>query len=92
MFALINEGAKILEEGMAYRASDIDVIYVYGYGFPSFRGGPMNFADQVGVDKVHATVKAMYDAGDEWMAPAPLLSKLAAEGKSFADYDAENVA
>ena len=92
MFALINEGAKILEEGMAYRASDIDVIYVNGYGFPSFRGGPMNFADQVGVDQVYATVKAMYEAGDEWMAPAPLLAKLAAEGKSFADYDAETAA
>ena len=92
MFALINEGAKILEEGMAYRASDIDVIYVNGYGFPSFRGGPMNFADQVGVEQVYATVKAMYEAGDEWMAPAPLLAKLAAEGKSFADYDAETAA
>ena len=52
----------------------------------------MNFADQVGVDQVYATVKAMYEAGDEWMAPAPLLAKLAAEGKSFADYDAETAA
>ena len=90
MFALINEGAKILEEGKAYRASDIDVIYTNGYGFPTFRGGPMNYADQVGVDVVYTAVKAMFDGGDEWMQPAPLLARLADAGKTFADWDAEN--
>jgi 3-hydroxyacyl-CoA dehydrogenase len=90
MFALINEGAKILAEGKAYRASDIDVIYTNGYGFPSFRGGPMNYADQVGLETVYQAVKEMFDGGDEWMDPAPLLARLATEGKTFADWDAEN--
>ena len=83
VYALINEGARILEEGIALRASDIDIIYVYGYGFPAFRGGPMCYADQIGVDKVHERVAAFYkDHGALWE-PAPLLAKLAREGGSF---------
>jgi len=85
-FALVNEGARILEEGIAQRASDIDMVYLTGYGFPLFRGGPMCYADQVGLYQV---VRAMgrfaeNPHGDpEFWKPAPLLAKLAAEGKSF---------
>ncbi|HWC95888.1 MAG TPA: 3-hydroxyacyl-CoA dehydrogenase NAD-binding domain-containing protein [Candidatus Sulfopaludibacter sp.] len=77
VYALVNEGARILEEGFAQRASDIDVVYVNGYGFPSWRGGPMFYADTVGLDKVLAAVE-----GFGWK-PAPLLQRLAAEGKTF---------
>jgi 3-hydroxyacyl-CoA dehydrogenase len=86
VFALVNEGAKILEEGIAIRASDIDMIYLTGYGFPLFRGGPMLYADACGLYNV---VNRMNDFaanphGDPaFWAPAPLLAKLAAEGKSF---------
>jgi 3-hydroxyacyl-CoA dehydrogenase len=83
---LINEGAKILEEGIAQRSSDIDVIYVYGYGFPAHRGGPMFHAGLVGLPVVHGTIARLHDEhGDRW-APAPLLERLAAqEGATFAD-------
>ena len=77
VLALVNEGAKILEEGIALRASDIDVVYLTGYGFPAFRGGPMHYADSLGLYNV---VRAMRRLAWE---PAPLLFKLAAEGKSF---------
>jgi 3-hydroxyacyl-CoA dehydrogenase len=80
---MVNEGAKILEEKIAIRASDIDVIWVYGYGWPVYRGGPMFWADQVGL-------KAMRDRMQEWRKtqgedwkPAPLLDRLATEGKTF---------
>ncbi|HEV8345871.1 MAG TPA: 3-hydroxyacyl-CoA dehydrogenase NAD-binding domain-containing protein [Vicinamibacterales bacterium] len=81
--ALANEGARVLEEGYATRASDIDIIYAYGFGFPRHRGGPMFYADTVGLDTVLARVKE-YRArfGDYWE-PAPLLEKLAAEGRGF---------
>src|SRR5581483_10481899 len=83
MHQLVNEGARILEEGIAQRASDIDVIYAFGYGFPRYRGGPMFYADTVGLDKVlAATEKYHADHGEMW-APAPLLAKLAAEGGKF---------
>ena len=75
IFALVNEGAKILEEGIAQRSSDIDVIYLNGYGFPAFRGGPMYYADSVGLDKVLARVELHARCGD-WWKPAPLLEKL----------------
>lgn len=89
MFALANEGAKILEEGVAIRASDIDVTYLTGRGFPMHRGGPMFYADTIGLANV---VKAMEryskgHMGSEWQ-PCALLAKLAAEGKRFQDYDA----
>jgi 3-hydroxyacyl-CoA dehydrogenase len=89
IYAMVNEGAKILEEGIAQRASDIDVIYIYGYGFPVFRGGPMFYADTVGLKKVYDKVCAFYEASkkeaaneDRWK-PAPLLEKLAKSGGKF---------
>jgi len=83
IYALINEGARILEEGIALRASDIDVIYVYGYGFPAFRGGPMCYADTIGVDKVYERVAAFHKIHGALWEPAPLLEKLAREGRTF---------
>jgi len=85
MFPLVNEGAKILEEGLALRASDIDVVWLYGYGFPRYRGGPMFWADTVGVNKIYDTMSRLYDQHGEWLKPAPLLERLAREGKGFGD-------
>jgi 3-hydroxyacyl-CoA dehydrogenase len=86
VFSLVNEGAKIVEEGIAMRASDIDMVYLTGYGFPLFRGGPMCYADTVGLYNVVATMKRFaanpLDDATFWQ-PAPLLARLAAEGKSF---------
>ncbi|KIF79891.1 3-hydroxyacyl-CoA dehydrogenase NAD-binding domain-containing protein [Noviherbaspirillum autotrophicum] len=84
VFALVNEGAYILEEGIAMRASDIDMVYLTGYGFPLFRGGPMFYADTVGLQNVVMSMEkyAKGRHGDAWK-PAPLLAKLAAEGKTF---------
>ena len=86
VYALVNEGAHILEEGIALRASDIDMVYLTGYGFPVFRGGPMFYADTVGLFNVKAAVEkyAKGRHGDAWT-PAPLLVKLADEGKRFND-------
>ena len=87
VYIMINEGARILEEGHAQRTADIDVIYCTGYGFPGFRGGPMWYADTVGLKNVYARVKEFHrDYGDLWE-PAPLLKKLAEEGSSFAQWD-----
>lgn len=89
-FALVNEGARILEEGIAQRPSDIDIVYIYGYGFPAARGGPMFYADEVGLDKVHERICEFRDTlGEDYWTPAPLLEKLAGEGKSFADWAGE---
>jgi 3-hydroxyacyl-CoA dehydrogenase len=84
MFALANEGAHILEEGIALRASDIDMVYLTGYGFPAYRGGPMFHADTVGLAKVLAAMEhyARGYHGDQWKI-SPLLRKLATDGKSF---------
>jgi 3-hydroxyacyl-CoA dehydrogenase len=86
VFALVNEGAKIVDEGIALRASDIDMVYLTGYGFPLHRGGPMNYADTVGLFNVVAAMKRFaanpLDDGAFWQ-PAPLLARLVAEGKSF---------
>jgi 3-hydroxyacyl-CoA dehydrogenase len=84
VFALANEGAHILEEGIAMRASDIDMVYLTGYGFPLFRGGPMFYADTVGLQNVVMTMERFAKGrhGEAWK-PAPLLAKLAAEGKTF---------
>jgi 3-hydroxyacyl-CoA dehydrogenase len=89
ILALVNEGAKILEEGMASRASDIDVIYLTGYGFPAERGGPMFYADTLGLPEVLRRM-ARFAQGDQAWAwkPAPLLVKLAAEGSRFEDFTA----
>lgn len=85
MYALVNEGARILEEGIALRASDIDVIYVNGYGFPAYRGGPLFYADEQGLPAVLATIRRFHEAHGELWQPAPLLERLVAEGKRFAD-------
>lgn len=86
IYALINEGARILEEGIALRSSDIDVIYVYGYGFPAYRGGPMFYADLVGVKKVYDKVCVFHEKHGKQWEPAPLLKKLAEEGGDFSSY------
>lgn len=89
-YPLINEGAKILEEGIAQRASDIDVVYIYGYAFPVAKGGPMHYADSVGLKNVYDKICEFRDRyGEEYWQPAPLLKQLAEEGKSFAQWDAE---
>jgi len=86
VFALVNEGARILEDGIASKASDIDITYITGYGFPIHRGGPMLYADQVGLFNVVQAMKRFAknprDDAKFWE-PAPLLAKLAAEGKTF---------
>ncbi len=86
VYSLVNEGARIVEEGIALRASDIDMVYLTGYGFPLWRGGPMNYADTVGLwNVVQAMKKFSKNPADDqafWQ-PAPLLARLAAEGKSF---------
>ena len=83
LFAMINEGAKILEEGIAQRAGDIDIIYIYGYGFPVHRGGPMFYADTVGLKRVYDRVCEFREQGGVEWEPAPLLKRLAEEGKTF---------
>ncbi len=86
VYALINTGAKVLEEGLALRASDIDVIWHYGYGFPRYRGGPMFYADLVGLDKIYDKVSQFHEDYGDWMKPSDLLKSLAGKGKGFADY------
>jgi 3-hydroxyacyl-CoA dehydrogenase len=84
IFALVNEGARILQEGIVTRAADIDVIWVNGYGFPRTRGGPMFHADQVGLPKVLEIVrKYQLVQGSQYWAPAPLLEELASTRDSF---------
>jgi len=86
IYAMANEGARIVEEGIALRASDIDVVYLNGYGFPLHRGGPMRYADQVGlwnVERALSRISKEQGVDTEFWEPAPLLSRLAAEGKSF---------
>ncbi|MDN7749085.1 3-hydroxyacyl-CoA dehydrogenase NAD-binding domain-containing protein [Burkholderia gladioli] len=84
VYALVNEGAKILEEGIASKASDIDMVYLTGYGFPLWRGGPMLYADTVGLYNVERAMRryAAGANGDAWQ-PAPSIAKLAAAGKGF---------
>ena len=93
MYPMINEGAKILEEGIAARPSDIDVVWLYGYGWPIYRGGPMFWADSVGLKHI-ADRLAFYakETNDPSLEPAPLLKKLAAEGKTFASLAAASKA
>jgi 3-hydroxyacyl-CoA dehydrogenase len=92
IYALVNEGARILEEGYALRAVDIDIIYINGYGFPAYRGGPMWYADTVGLKKVYERIAEFQRTHGELWEPAPLLKRLAAEGRTFADFDKEKVA
>jgi 3-hydroxyacyl-CoA dehydrogenase len=85
MYALINQGARLLGDGIAIRPGDIDIVYIYGYGFPAYRGGPMWWADAVGVKKIYDQIVAWQrELGPQWE-PAPLLAEIAARGGSFAD-------
>jgi len=89
VYALVNEGARILEEGIALRPGDIDIIYLNGYGFPASRGGPMWYADTVGLKKVYERVQEFHRQHGEIWEPAPLLKQLAEQGKGFADFNKE---
>ena len=83
VYPMINEGAKILEEGKAQRASDIDVVWVYGYGWPVYRGGPMFYADTLGGKTVLERLRDYQSRFGDDFKPAPLLERLAAEGGAF---------
>ena len=91
IYMLINEGAQTLDDGIAYRASDIDLIYTNGYGFPRWRGGPMQYANEIGLDTVLSGIKKyqnlLGDYGEMWFHPAPLLERLSTEKLNFKDYD-----
>jgi len=87
IFALVNEGAKIVAEGIAARPSDVDVVWAHGYGFPRWRGGPLAYADETGLAHIVARLDAFAQtSGDETLAPAPLLRELAETGSSFAQW------
>ena len=89
IYALVNEGARIIEERIAQRSSDIDIVYLNGYGFPAYRGGPMFYADQVGLSEVaRALTRIAAGAGAEaaFWKPAALLARLAEEGKTFSQH------
>ncbi len=90
LYAMINEGAQILDEGIAYRSSDCDLIYCNGYGFPLWRGGPMQYADEIGLEKVLEGINKYRQQlgayGELWFQPAPLLERLVAEGRKFRDF------
>ena len=83
MAAMVNEGAKVLADGIALRPLDIDVTFLYGYGFPRFRGGPMKYADTVGLDQILADLRSFAQEDPLFWQPAPLLEKLVAEGRNF---------
>lgn len=85
LYPLVNEGARILDEGIALRAGDIDVVWMQGYGFPRHRGGPMFWADSVGLDVIATAMRRLQAEHGPWMVPAPLLERLAAENKGFVD-------
>jgi len=87
VYALVNEGARALEEGYALRAVDIDIIYLNGYGFPSYRGGPMWYADTVGLKNVYARIQEFHKKHGELWEPAPLLKRLVEENKKFTDFN-----
>ena len=89
IYPLINEGARILEEGIVQRASDLDIVWLYGFGFPRYRGGPMFYADSVGLRHVYEVMQGFCEIHQDWLEPAPLLERLAREDKTFAEWDAE---
>ena len=88
MYAMVNEGALILQEGIALRSVDIDIVYLYGYGFPAWRGGPMKYADMIGLKKVYDRICHYHETQGFWWEPAPLLKELAENGSSFSDWQA----
>jgi len=83
MAAMVNEGARVLEEGIALRPLDIDVTFLFGYGFPRWRGGPMHWADTQGLDRVLADIREFAKEDPQFWQPAPLLEQLVAEGRNF---------
>ena len=85
VYPMINEAAKILEEGLAIRPSDIDVVWVYGYGWPVYRGGPVRYADHIGLENVHKELLDFQNQHGDFWKPAALLEKLVSEGKGFKD-------
>lgn len=85
--ALINEGARILEEGIALRPADIDIVYVRGYGFPAHRGGPMQYSETIGLKNIYERILEFHGQHGQLWNPAPLLKKLAEEGGKFSDYE-----
>ena len=89
LYPLVNEGAKILEEGIAQRSSDLDVIWLHGYGFPRYRGGPMFWADSLGLRHVHDVMRTFHETQRDWLEPAPLLKQLAEAGGTFGDWRPE---
>ncbi|NML44746.1 3-hydroxyacyl-CoA dehydrogenase [Ramlibacter sp. G-1-2-2] len=88
LYGMVNEGAKLLELGIAQRPSDIDITYVTGYGFPARQGGPLFMADRIGLDRVLADVRRLHAQYGYWWQPAPLLERLVREGRSLADLQA----
>ena len=87
IYALVNEAARILEEGIALRAVDIDIIYLNGYGFPAYRGGPMWYSDTVGLKSIYQRIRDFRRQHGELWEPAPLLKRLAEEGRAFAEFN-----
>jgi 3-hydroxyacyl-CoA dehydrogenase len=88
IYTLVNEGARILEDGIALRAVDIDITYIYGYGFPAWRGGPMFYADTIGLDNVLMRIQELeHRHGSDLWSPAPLLERLVREGQTFEAFD-----
>ena len=84
LYAMINEGARLLADGIVPRPQEIDVIWVHGFGFPAYRGGPMYHADRIGLPTLLGRLRHYAEAvGPEYFAPAPLIEQLAAEGRGF---------
>ena len=90
LYSLVNTGARLLEEGIALRASDIDLVFIYGYGFPRWRGGPMHWADHVGLPVILSKIEELNESRDFWQ-PSSLLQQLVKEGMTFARWDQEQV-
>ena len=90
LYGMVNEGARLLEAGIALRASDIDTVCLTGYGFPKERGGPLYLADKIGLKNVLTDIERFHADMGFWWTPAPLLKQLAQEGKSFVQWDAEH--
>lgn len=88
IYSMVNEGALILQEGIAMRSVDIDIVYLYGYGFPAWRGGPMKYADTVGLKEVYDRVCHYHETQGFWWEPAPLLKELAESGGTFSEWSA----
>jgi 3-hydroxyacyl-CoA dehydrogenase len=89
VYALINEAAAILQDGIAARPGDIDVVWVYGYSFPAYRGGPLQYADTVGLKKIYDDMRALETVHGAVWAPAPLIRQLAENGGTFGTWKRE---